>query len=99
MTSKIIEKVNKYYSEKIIEYGPTPKGVDWNGIDSQELRFKQLLKLINTINLEKIKILDFGCGFGSLLTYLENNDFNYNYIGFDISEEMLKPYIKRKGFG
>ena len=45
MDERIINQVNKYYTEKVLEFGATPKGVDWNGVESQELRFAQLLKV------------------------------------------------------
>ena len=38
--------IEQYYSKKIIEYGPTPRGVDWNGVDSQIIRFEQISKVI-----------------------------------------------------
>ncbi len=92
MKKKMIDQINKYYTEKIIKYGTTPKGVDWNGYDSQNIRFKQLLKLINEEiqTNQNFNILDFGCGFGSLLTYLKKQSINMSYIGYDISDEMLK---------
>jgi SAM-dependent methyltransferase len=91
MSKKIIEEVNKYYTEKVLEHGPTPKGVDWNGEHSQQIRFKQLVSLINKEESYKNpSVLDFGCGFGSLLSYLKKNELNLDYIGYDISQEMLK---------
>ena len=36
-------KVIDYYDKKIKEYGPTSKGVDWNGEESQYLRFNILI--------------------------------------------------------
>lgn len=89
MTNKIINEVNKYYTEKVITHGATPQGVDWNGIESQENRFEQLLKITNKEKMP-FTLLDFGCGFGSLLNYLEKTNLQLDYIGYDISEEMLK---------
>jgi SAM-dependent methyltransferase len=91
ISKKIIEEVNKYYTEKVLEHGPTPKGVDWNGEHSQQIRFKQLVSLINEEESYKNpSVLDFGCGFGSLLSYFKKNELNLDYIGYDISQEMLK---------
>ena len=91
MIERIIEDVRKYYSEKIVEHGPTPQGVDWNGAESQNNRFRQLLNLINNDNnqLDNFSLLDFGCGYGSLLSYLKKNGLKCNYFGYDISLEML----------
>ena len=40
------KSIDTYYSNKIREYGATPKGVDWNGEDGQLIRFHQLSKII-----------------------------------------------------
>lgn len=89
MNSKkeIITEVEKYYSDKIIKHGPSAKGVDWNSEQTQNLRFQQLLKVIYTRN---IKVLDYGCGYGALLRFMQNTYSELNYTGFDISSEMLK---------
>lgn len=87
MTEKILNKVNKYYSEKIISHGATSKGVDWNGKESHFLRFEQLCKLL-PIN-KNFSLIDYGCGFGSLIDFLTEKEFQFNYSGFDISEEMV----------
>lgn len=87
MSENILASVNKYYTEKIIEHGVSPQGVDWNGKDSQELRFNQLCSLIDV--KDNFSVLDFGCGYGALLDYLQQHKSNFNYRGFDISEEMI----------
>ena len=87
MNDKILDSVNKYYTEKIIEHGVSPKGVDWNGQESQELRFQQLTSVIKEKN--QFSVLDFGCGYGALLDYLMANKSEFHYRGFDISEEMI----------
>lgn len=79
--------VCRYYSNKVRAHGPTPLGVDWNGTESQQLRFTQLLKLsdekcIGTLN-------DLGCGYGALCDFLIETDREVDYLGVDISEEMV----------
>lgn len=86
-TYEILDNVKKYYSEKIIMHGANCKGVDWNSIESQELRFQQLLKLCNADKFFSIN--DLGCGFGSLYAYMKNNSYHFKYAGFDISENMI----------
>ena len=44
---KILTEVEAYYTEKVLKFGATPKGVDWRDEASQLLRFKQLMKLID----------------------------------------------------
>jgi cyclopropane fatty-acyl-phospholipid synthase-like methyltransferase len=86
--SEIVKNVARYYSEKIKKFGPVPQGVDWNGDASQVLRFDQLVKLLTDIN-PKTSLLDYGCGYGALLTYLKNQNIDVKYTGFDISIEMI----------
>ena len=46
LMNSIKKDVDSYYNDKVKTYGATPKGVDWNGEQSQLLRFKQLSKII-----------------------------------------------------
>ena len=80
-------RVQQYYDEKIRTHGPVARGVDWNSSESQQLRFVQLLRIVDkhipfTVN-------DFGCGYGALAEYLEENAYQFRYLGFDISSEMI----------
>ena len=92
MGNKIINEVEKYYSDKVIKHGATPEGVDWNGLESQNIRFEQLVKIFDKeiAASSHFSLLDYGCGFGSLFSYLKNIKCDIRYFGFDISSEMLK---------
>ena len=85
---KVLASVDRYYTEKIKLHGTTSQGVDWNSVESQELRFKQLTRVIRTP--KNFSINDFGCGFGSLYGYFLKNKLNPKYYGFDISAEMVQ---------
>lgn len=85
----MLEKVAGYYSEKIRTNGPSHRGVDWNSVESQVLRFEQLMKIVQPGNTNPHSILDFGCGYGALLNYLQNRQDHFDYTGLDISDEML----------
>lgn len=87
--ARIVEMVGKYYTEKIIEHGAVPKGVDWNGDESQMLRFDQLLRLIDSPNTN-FTLLDYGCGYGALYSFLAKQNVEYTYTGYDISDEMIQ---------
>lgn len=87
MSEKILNEVNKYYSDKITSHGATSEGVDWNGKESHFLRFEQLCKNL-PIN-KQFSLMDFGCGFGALVEYLNEKKYSYTYTGFDISKEMI----------
>lgn len=93
MSDKILKEVNSYYSDKILKNGATPQGVDWNSLESQELRFEQLAAVIN--EKKKFSILDYGCGFGAMYTYLKKSGFkDFRFAGFDISKEMIEEAKK-----
>jgi len=82
------KKIIDYFDNTLSTHGTTPKGVDWNSDVPQNLRFDQLLKVIN--DGENFSILDYGCGYGAFLTYILEKGYNFSkYIGFDISESMI----------
>src|SRR5690242_810710 len=83
-----LAEVARYYSDKIQEFGATPQGVDWNGAESQGLRFDQLAKLIQPS--DGVTINDLGCGYGSLFDHLVTGHPVTSYLGVDVSEEMVK---------
>lgn len=84
----IIKKVKAYYTDKIKQHGASSSGVDWNSKESQFLRFEQLSKVIKEKN--EFKILDYGCGYGALIDFLNEHFHSFDYLGFDISEEMIQ---------
>lgn len=92
---QILEQIEKYYSAKIREFGQGPRGVDWNGVGSQQLRFQQLLKLME--GETDFSIADVGCGYGALLDILPHRFEQFQYTGLDISLEMIKAAIERYG--
>jgi len=96
MNNKIIKKsVDSYFSEAISQYGATPQGVDWNGEQSQVLRFKQVSK---AIDLDKnFSINDLGCGYGAYYSYLTERYQDFEYLGYDLCKQMLDSAQKRIG--
>ena len=84
----IISRVSGYYSEKVKHWGATPKGVDWRDLESQTLRYKQLLKICDLSN--HFSINDIGCGFGFLCDYLLSHDCGFTYWGSDVSSDMTR---------
>lgn len=88
MGNNIMETVEKYYSEKINKHGRTSEGVDWKDEEGQILRMKQFEKLFE--ENRKFSLNDLGCGYGKLAEYLDNKGYNFDYNGYDISEEMIK---------
>lgn len=95
-TADILSKVSRYYAARLSEHGPTPQGVDWNSPESQALRFDQLLKVVKNPD-ERFSILDYGCGYGALLDYMEAKRFAFDYTGLDCAESMLDAARKAHG--
>ncbi len=93
--SALLNDVSAYYSAKVREHGPTPRGVDWNSPQSQETRFAQLLQVVELDNPGVVG--DYGCGYGGLLDYLQSQSIACVYKGFDIAEPMLAEARRRHG--
>jgi SAM-dependent methyltransferase len=83
-----LQNVSRYYSGTLSEHGATPKGVDWNGHESQRIRFEQLTKIIPTDT--PFSINDIGCGYGALLDYLLENFPTFEYCGIDLTAAMVQ---------
>jgi SAM-dependent methyltransferase len=92
--ANVTKQVANYYSSKLAAYSDTPQGVDWNGYESQIIRFKQLCKLFETQELS-FSLNDLGCGYGALLEYLNQQHSSYTYTGIDISYEMISVAKQR----
>ena len=89
--NRIERAVAEYYSRKFEAFGATAQGADWNSTDSQELRFAQLLKLVDPS--VPFCLLDFGCGYAALARYLESAGRNFEYHGYDISLTMKEAAL------
>jgi len=87
-----IKDATDYYEEKLKKYGPTFQGVDWNSKESQELRFDQLIKVIDKSD-DNFSILDYGCGYGALYLYLKSKFPKFYYYGYDASDAMIEKAI------
>jgi len=86
-------EVAEYYSAKLAEHGETPRGVDWNGEESQLLRFEQLSKIISQPS--DFSVNDLGCGYGAMFEYLDSKYHDMTYRGFDVSSDMICAARKR----
>ncbi len=89
----LLANLAEYYSNKLLEHGETAKGVDWNGQESQILRFSQLTKLVE--NIQPFSLNDVGCGYGALFEFLEKSHPHFKYYGCDISGDMINAATVR----
>ena len=85
------EPVRTYYEERLRRFGPTAAGVDWNSAESQQLRFRQFLRLFEeeAERGQVISLNDFGCGYGALADFLDDHGVAARYTGYDISPAMI----------
>jgi len=85
---EIKRRVAEYYTDRLREHGATHRGVDWNSRDSQLLRFEQFMRAFPAG--ERVSVLDYGCGYGTFATFLEDAGVDFDYVGYDISDEMIQ---------
>lgn len=78
--------VKNFYEERYLINGDNIKSVGWSSKKYQYLRFQILTR---NINLNKKKILDFGCGFGDLYIFLKKKFKNFSYSGYDINNSFI----------
>jgi len=82
-----LDHVKSYFDQRIQEHGASPRGSDWNSETSQNTRFDQLLKVVET---QTFSLLDYGCGYGALADYLDVKGFDGIYYGYDILESAIE---------
>ena len=90
---ELLGPVASYYSDKLAEHGETARGVDWNGDESQQLRFHQLAQILRPSS--GFSINDLGCGYGALFDYLQARYQDFSYYGYDVSSDMVRAAISR----
>ena len=95
--AEIYADVANYYGAKVRRHGPTPLGVDWTNVPTQELRFVQLLKLVG--RRRNFSINDVGCGYGALLEFLRKRfpHAAIRYAGVDLAPEMIASAMALHG--
>lgn len=76
-----------YFTEKFDAFGPSPKGVDYNGPEAQAIRFEQLIKVIDPSR--PFSVIDYGCGYGALFDFIYKKGWEFKYYGIDLIEKMV----------
>lgn len=84
-----LSKIKKLYDDNLDQFGVDSKSVGWTTADSQSLRFKKLLSVVDDKE-SSFSLNELGCGYGELFKYCEDSNYNLNiYNGYDISSKML----------
>jgi len=91
MKEKTRNKVIKHHNELFDEFGINPSALgEQKG--RTELRFDILTQIGN---LNNSKILDVGCGFGYLLTYLKKHKKKIRYTGVEVNSDFIEIAKKK----
>ena len=91
------KKLNEYFTEKLETFGATAKGVDYNGEQAQQIRFAELVKVINPAG--KFSVTDYGSGYGAMFEFLNQRGWDFEYYGVDIIENCEVTGIRRDARG
>lgn len=82
----ILAEQAEYYAACLARHGPTPRGVDWNGAESQALRHRQFLRLLDR---DDASVLDLGCGHGDFFAFLRGQGHRGTFTGWDVAAPMI----------
>lgn len=80
------------FRERWLQYGFDSRSLGWNK-DCQWVRFEAAFEGLCKEDFDSI--IDFGCGFGDLLTYLRIKEWRGIYTGIDLVEELIKEAVKQ----
>jgi SAM-dependent methyltransferase len=83
-----LDPVRSYFQYKLETHGPTHRGVEYNSDRAMQLRFDQLMKIMQPRT--QYSLLDFGSGYGAMLAYLMRGGHTVEYYGYDIVDAMLE---------
>jgi SAM-dependent methyltransferase len=94
--SNILSSVEGFFTSKVRAHGATPAGADFNSAEAQQIRFNQLVKLID--RARPFRVIDYGCGYGAFFDYLKCSNYQVRqYLGFDISMQMIAEAKEKFG--
>jgi 2-polyprenyl-3-methyl-5-hydroxy-6-metoxy-1,4-benzoquinol methylase len=85
-------KVLDFYAERWREYGYDTRSLGIGSRESQEIRFEVLAQMGD---LRNASILDVGCGFGDLHSFLERRGIPVRYAGLDIQPAFIEEARRR----
>lgn len=90
---KATDDIIAFFQAKVEEHGATPKGLDWNGTESHEIRLANVCKAVDRTS--GFSINDYGCGYGALAEFMERSGYSdFRYRGTDITPGMIETADK-----
>lgn len=81
------DRIAAYYDRLVDQFGYSPRALDGLHRDSLLLRYQALSEVLNFTGK---RVLEVGCGFGDLGTFLKARYENLEYVGVDISLRMVE---------
>lgn len=83
-----IEALSKHYGGLVRRHGDAPESAQYADRETQERRMAVLCEIGVA---RDSKVLDFGCGTGQLLSFLQRSiGYDGEYVGYDISPEAIE---------
>lgn len=90
--SPILARIGRAYGSAVESQGPRAAGVGWSSEVGQMLRFRVLLRLLDSAPPDRpVSVHDLGCGYGALWPLLAALDSPKvaRYTGYDICRPMV----------
>jgi 2-polyprenyl-3-methyl-5-hydroxy-6-metoxy-1,4-benzoquinol methylase len=87
--------IKTIYNDLFMQYGRDEKSLGWTK-NKQHIRFKQLFRFLGELSKKGGVLLDVGCGFGDLYSYLLQvyPTKEIEYYGIDLMENFIKEAKK-----
>ena len=85
-------ELQERYRTRWREYGYDVRTLGWNK-DCQWVRFSAALDGLRAV--EYATVMDVGCGFGDMLDFLHETGWRGQYVGVDVSPELLDEAARR----
>lgn len=80
------------HRDSLLRYGVGPAALYWSSREIQEIRFS----VLSAIGLQSgDTVLDVGCGFGDLASYLKEKGIELAYTGIDLSPDLIAAGRKK----
>jgi len=91
MDLKTHQSILKHYAKLYKKFGSSPASIGWTR-GKQDIRFNAITEIGR---LNNSSILDVGCGFGDLLSFLDKRKLQVKYTGVDINQKFIEIAKKK----
>lgn len=91
---KRLSDIQKFHSRLLTQEPNYYRMAGWGSVNSQRQRFDAMVRAAQFVGGS---VVDFGCGPGDLLPFLQERGHKVHYLGLDQSEEMIRLATQRHG--